>query len=150
MSLDAKSIRADFPIFARWEGSQPLVYLDNAATVHKPRAVLAAEREYYERFNSNVHRSVHRLAEEATELYETARERAARFIGAADPSEIVFVRNTTEGLNLVAESFARPRLGPGDEIVVGLLNHHSNLVPWQQVAVRTGATLRVLPITAEL
>jgi cysteine desulfurase/selenocysteine lyase len=106
--------------------------------------------KYYERSNANVHRSVHSLAEEATELYESARERIARFIGAADPTEIVFVRNATEALNLTAEAFARPRLGPGDEIVVAVLNHHSNLVPWQQVVARTGAKLRAIPLTSGL
>lgn len=150
MALDTKSIRRDFPIFQRWEGKNPLVYLDNAATSHKPRAVIDALDSFYERFNSNVHRSVHTLAEQATELYESARERVARFIGNADPSEVIFVRNTTEGLNLVAQSFARPRLRPGDEIVVAVLNHHSNLVPWQQVAAQTGARLRAIPLTAEL
>ncbi|HTY54842.1 MAG TPA: aminotransferase class V-fold PLP-dependent enzyme, partial [Candidatus Binataceae bacterium] len=117
MGLDTKSIRRDFPIFERWTGRNPLVYLDNAATSHKPRAVIDAVKNYYELSNSNVHRSVHTLAEQATELYESARERVARFIGYADPSEIIFVRNATEALNLVAQSFARPRLQPGDEIV---------------------------------
>ena len=150
MALDTKSIRRDFPIFQKWSGRNPLVYLDNAATSHKPRAVISAVADFYERFNSNVHRSVHTLAEQATELYESARERVARFIGGSDPSEVIFVRNTTEGLNLVAESFARPRLRAGDEIVVAVLNHHSNLVPWQQVASHTGAELRAIPLTPQL
>lgn len=150
MALDSKSIRRDFPIFQRWEGKNPLIYLDNAATSQKPRAVIDAVNNYYERCNSNVHRSVHTLAEQATELYESARERVARFIGCADPSEVIFVRNTTEGLNLVAQSFARPRLKPGDEIAVAVLNHHSNLVPWQQVAAQTGAELRTIPLTPRL
>jgi cysteine desulfurase/selenocysteine lyase len=147
MSLDAAARKADFPIFRTWEGARPLVYLDNAATTHKPAVVLDAERAYYERSNANVHRSVHTLGERATELYESARERVARFLGAADASEVVFVRNTTEALNLVAESYAGSRLGPGDEVVVAVLNHHSNLVPWEQAVARTGATLRVLPLT---
>ena len=150
MSLDVAALKADFPIFSRWDGTRSLVYLDNAATTHKPAVVLDAERAYYERSNANVHRSVHTLGERATELYESARERVARFLGAGDPAEIVFVRNATEGLNLVAESYAGSRLGPGDEVVVSVLNHHSNLVPWQQVAARTGATLRVLPLTPGL
>jgi cysteine desulfurase / selenocysteine lyase len=150
MALIAKSIKRDFPIFDRSSDGKPLVYLDSAATSQKPRAMIEALVKYYERSNANVHRSVHALAEEATELYESARERVARFIGAADPAEIVFVRNATEALNLVAEAFARPRLGPGDEIVVAVLNHHSNLVPWQQVVARTGAKLRAIPLTSGL
>ncbi len=150
MSLDAAALRADFPIFANWDGRRPLVYLDNAATTQKPVAVLDAERAYYEHSNANVHRSVHTLGERATELYESARERVARFLGAGAGAEVVFVRNATEGLNLVAEAYAGTRLGPGDEVVVSVLNHHSNLVPWQQVAARTGATLRVLPVTPGL
>jgi cysteine desulfurase/selenocysteine lyase len=148
--LIAKSIKRDFPIFDRSSDGKPLVYLDSAATSQKPRAMIEALVKYYERSNANVHRSVHSLAEEATELYESARERIARFIGAADPTEIVFVRNATEALNLTAEAFARPRLGPGDEIVVAVLNHHSNLVPWQQVVARTGAKLRAIPLTSGL
>ena len=150
MAVDSKLIRRDFPIFERWSGRNPLIYLDNAATSQKPRAVIEAVSNYYELANANVHRSVHALAEQATELYESAREKVARFIGFADPSEVIFVRNTTEALNLVAQSFARPRLGPGDEIVVSVLNHHSNLVPWQQVAAQTGAELRAIPLTPDL
>ena len=150
MSLDAATLKADFPIFATWDGARPLVYLDNAATTQKPAVVLDAERTYYERSNANVHRSVHTLGERATELYESSRERVARFLGAGDPAEVVFVRNATEALNLVAESYAGARLGPGDEVVVAVLNHHSNLVPWQQAVARTGAALRVLPLTPGL
>jgi cysteine desulfurase / selenocysteine lyase len=150
MSLDPAALKADFPIFSRWDGDRPLVYLDNAATTQKPAVVLDAERGYYEQSNANVHRSVHTLGERATELYEAARERVARWLGAADPAEVVFVRNATEGLNLVAESYAGSRLGPGDEVVVSVLNHHSNLVPWEQAVALTGATLRVLPLTPGL
>ena len=150
MSLDASALRADFPIFGSWDGARPLVYLDNAATTHKPVAVLDAERAYYECSNANVHRSVHTLGERATELYESARERVANFLGATDPAEVIFVRNTTEGLNLVAQAYGGSRLGPGDEVVVSVLNHHSNLVPWQQLVACTGATLRVLPLTPGL
>jgi len=150
MSLDTRAVKADFPIFRTWDRARSLVYLDSAASTQKPLAVLDAVRDYYERSNANVHRSVHTLGERATELYEASRERVARFIGARSAEEIVFLRNATEGLNLVADSFGRWRLGPGDEIVVSILNHHSNLVPWQQAAARTGATLRVVPITAGL
>ncbi len=150
MALFAKTIKEDFPIFRHWRGKMALVYLDSAATSQKPRVVIDALSRYYERSNANVHRSVYALAEESTELYESAREKIAGFIGATDPAEIVFVRNATEALNLVAESFARPRLKPGDEIVVAVLNHHSNLVPWQQVAARTGARLRAIPLTPGL
>jgi cysteine desulfurase / selenocysteine lyase len=150
MASIAKFIKRDFPILDRSSDGKQLAYLDSAATSQKPRAVIEALVKYYERSNANVHRSVHALAEEATELYESARERISRFIGAADPAEIIFVRNATEALNLVAEAFARPRLGPGDEIVVPVLNHHSNLVPWQQVAARTGAKLRAIPLTSGL
>ena len=114
MSLDASALRADFPIFSRWDGARPLAYLDNAATTHKPVAVLEAERSYYECSNANVHRSVHTLGERATELYEFARERVAGFLGATDPAEVVFVRNTTEGVNLVAQADGGPPLGRGD------------------------------------
>ncbi len=149
MAFDGIRLRADFPIFQTWQGEQSLVYLDSAATSQKPRAVIAAVTEYFERWNANVHRSVHTLAEAATERYERARHTVAEFIG-ADAGEIVFVRNATEALNLVAYSFARPRLRPGDEIVLAISNHHSNIVPWQQVAASTGAVLRMIPLTPEL
>jgi cysteine desulfurase/selenocysteine lyase len=142
-----KALRSDFPILDQTIGRNSLVYLDNAATSQKPQAVIDSLANFYSVANSNVHRSVHTLAERATDLYERARERVAAFIGAPDAREIVFVRNTTEAINLVAYSFARPRLAPGDEIVVTLLNHHSNLVPWQQVAAQTGAKVRAIPLT---
>jgi cysteine desulfurase / selenocysteine lyase len=145
-----KSLRSDFPILDQKIGRKSLVYLDNAATSQKPRVVIESLANFYSIANSNVHRSVHTLAERATELYEAARERVAAFIGAEDASEIVFVRNTTEAINLVACAFARPRLTAGDEIVVTILNHHSNLVPWQQVAAETGAKLRAIPFTRGL
>src|SRR5262245_63789571 len=150
MALDASALRADFPIFSSWDGARPLAYLDNAATTHKPVAVLEAERAFYEFSNANVHRSVHTLGERATELYESARERVAGFLGATDPAEVVFVRNATEGLNLVAQAHGRSRLGPGDEVVVSVLNHHSNLVPWKQLVARTGGQLRVVTVTHRL
>ncbi|HEY4870213.1 MAG TPA: cysteine desulfurase [Candidatus Dormibacteraeota bacterium] len=144
--LDIERIRADFPILQRQIGGQPLVYLDSAATSQKPSAVLNAVDDYYRTSNANVHRGVHTLASEATDLYELARQRIARFIDA--PSEgIVFVRNATEGLNLVASSFARELLSPGDRIVLTVSEHHSNLVPWQLAAERRHMELAFLDIT---
>ena len=150
-------IRADFPILARTvRDDRPLVYLDSGATSQKPRQVLDAERDYYERHNAAVHRGAHQLAEEATDLFEAARAKVAAFIGAAD-DEIVFTKNATESINLVAYAFGnaafagaeaeRFRVGPGDEIVVTEMEHHANLVPWQQLALRTGATLRWFGLT---
>ena len=144
--LDIERIRADFPILQRQIGGQPLVYLDSAATSQKPSAVFNAVDDYYRTSNANVHRGVHTLASEATDLYELARQRIARFIDA--PSEgIVFVRNATEGLNLVASSFARELLSPGDRIVLTVSEHHSNLVPWQLAAERSHMELAFLDIT---
>jgi cysteine desulfurase/selenocysteine lyase len=144
--LDVERIRADFPILQRRIGDQPLVYLDSAATSQKPSAVLEAVDDYYRTSNANVHRGVHTLASEATDLYELARQRLARFIDA--PAEgIVFVRNTTEALNLVASSFARELLSPGDRIVLTISEHHSNLVPWQLAAERGRMALAFLDIT---
>jgi cysteine desulfurase / selenocysteine lyase len=125
----------------------PLIYLDNAATTQKPRQVIDALVDYYTRINANVHRGVHTLSVEATDAYEASRERVARFIGATDSDEIVFVRNTTEALNLVAVSWGRANLGPGDEILATVLEHHSNLIPWQRVAQDTGARLRLIRLT---
>jgi cysteine desulfurase/selenocysteine lyase len=151
-ALDAVRIRADFPILSRTvrEG-RPLVYLDSGATAQRPRQVLDAEREFLERHNAAVHRGAHQLAEEATDAYESARARIAAFVG-ADPTSLVFTKNATEGINLVAYSMSnaatsgpeaqRFALGPGDEIVVTELEHHANLVPWQELCRRTGATLR--------
>jgi len=156
--FDVELVRKDFPILDRIvHGDKPLVYLDNAATSQKPRAVLDAEREYYERHNANVHRGIHVLAEEATALYEDARTKVAAFIGAPDRHEVVFTKNSSEALNLVAYAFSnaaahgpdaeRFRLGPGDEVVVTEMEHHSNLVPWQMLCQRTGATLRWFGLT---
>jgi len=157
--LDVDRIRADFPILHRTvRNGKRLVYLDSGATSQKPVAVLDAEREFYEQHNAAVHRGAHLLAEEATDAYEAARRTVAAFIGAAE-GEIVFTKNATEGVNLVAyamsnaatagESAARFRLGPGDEVVVTEMEHHANLVPWQQLCQRTGATLRWLSVTPE-
>jgi cysteine desulfurase/selenocysteine lyase len=144
--LDVARVRADFPVLGRMVHGKPLVYLDNAATSHKPRAVIDALVRYYEDYNSNVHRGVHQLSEEATRAYEAARDRAARLIGAARREEVVFVRGTTEGLNLVAGSYGRAHVGRGDEVLITALEHHSNIVPWQLLCEEKGATLRVAPM----
>jgi cysteine desulfurase / selenocysteine lyase len=145
--IDVTRVRADFPILQRMVNGHPLIYLDNAATTQKPRQVIDALVDYYTRINANVHRGVHTLSVEATDAYEASRERVARFIGAADSDEIVFVRNATEALNLVAVSWGRANLGPGDEILATVLEHHSNLIPWQRVAQATGARLRLIRLT---
>lgn len=138
--------RNDFPILHERVHGKPLVYLDNAATTQKPASVLAAIDAYYEHDNANVHRGVHLLSQRATDAYEGARARIARFIHAARAQEIVYVRGTTEAINLVAQSFVRPRIGPGDEILISAMEHHSNIVPWQLVCAQTGAALKVVPI----
>jgi len=145
--LDVQRIREDFPILKRQVNGKPLVYLDNAATSQKPQAVIDALVHYYANSNANIHRGIHALAEEATIQYEDARLKIARFIGAQSPHSIVFVRNTTEAINLAAWTWARTTLRPGDEIVVTEAEHHSNLVPWQMIAGQTGATIRAIPIT---
>ena len=144
--LDVTKIRDDFPILSRTVHGKPLVYLDNAATSQKPRSVIRALTGYYEEYNSNVHRGVHTLSMEATDKYEEARQKVAHFVNAESPESIVWTRNTTESINLVANTWAREHILPGDEIVVTEMEHHSNLVPWQQVAREKGATLRFLPL----
>jgi cysteine desulfurase/selenocysteine lyase len=144
--MDIQKIRADFPILAREVHGKPLVYLDNAATSQKPRQVIEALVDYYEHYNANIHRGVHALAEEATERYEATRRKVARFIGADGPDTIVFTRNTTESINLVAYTWARRHLGAGDEILLTDMEHHSNLVPWQILAQEQGARLRFAEI----
>ncbi|MFN8524877.1 MAG: cysteine desulfurase [Chloroflexota bacterium] len=146
-SLDSERIRRDFPILSRLVHGKPLVYLDNAATSQKPRRVIQALVDYYEGYNANIHRGVHALAEEATEAYEGVRARTAAFIGAAEPAEIIFTRNTTESINLVANTWARENLQPGDEVVISSMEHHSNIVPWQWITEERGATLK--PVTFE-
>ncbi len=153
------ALRADVPILARTvRGGRRLVYLDSGATSHKPRQVLDAERSFYEQHNAAVHRGAHQLAEEATDAFEAARAAVAGFVGVSDPREVVFTKNATEGLNLVAYAFSnasaaggagRFALGPGDEVVVTEMEHHANLVPWQELCRRTGATLRWLPVDDE-
>jgi cysteine desulfurase/selenocysteine lyase len=146
-TVPVKTIRADFPILSeRLRGGRPLVWLDNAATTQKPRAVIERLVEYYAHENSNVHRGAHELAARATSAFEGAREATARLIGAKDPDNIVLLRGTTEAINLVAFAFAAPRLSPGDEIILTYLEHHANIVPWQQVAALTGARLVVAPV----
>jgi len=143
---DVDKIRADFPTMSELIHGKPLVYLDNAASTQKPRAVLDAVTRYYEHDNANVHRGVHTLSERATIAYENARAKIAAFIGAADPSEVIFVRGTTEALNLVASSHGGLVLGEGDEVVLTQMEHHSNIVPWQMACERSGARLRVVPV----
>jgi cysteine desulfurase/selenocysteine lyase len=143
----AEAIRREFPILDETVHGRRLVYLDNAATTQKPRAVIDRLARYYGEENANVHRGVHALADRATEAYERSRASAAAFMNAAGPREIVFVRGTTEAINLAARSFARPRLAAGDEILVTVMEHHSNIVPWQMVCEETGARLEVAPMT---
>lgn len=143
--FDVARVRADFPILATRVHGKPLVYLDNAATTQKPRAVIDAVVRYYESQNANVHRGVHSLSETATEKYEAARVKVQHFLNARDPREIVFVRGTTEGINLVASSWGRKNVGEGDEIVISAIEHHSNIVPWQMLCAERGAKLRIIP-----
>ena len=141
-----EAIRKDFPILARTVHGQPLVYLDNGATSQKPQAVIDALSHYYAEENSNIHRGVHYLSERATTVYEGAREKIKRFINAPKSQEIIFVRGTTEAINLVAQSYGRAFLKAGDEIIVSAMEHHSNIVPWQMLCEQVGARLRVIPI----
>ena len=146
-ALDAQRLRADFPLLARRVHGKPLVYFDNANTAQKPQAVIDAVDRYYREYNANVARAVHTLGEEATSAYEAVRDRLARFVNAASRDEIVLTSGTTQAINLVAYSYALPRLKPGDEILVTTMEHHANIVPWQLVCERTGAKLKVAPIT---
>jgi len=147
--LDVKAIRKDFPILSRQVYGKPLVYLDNAATSQKPNSVIRALTEYYEGYNSNIHRGVHALSMEATDRHEEARQKCAKFIGSLSTEGLIFVRNTTEAINLVAQSWAQNNIGPGDEILTTHMEHHSNLVPWQKVAQDSGAELKFIPLTSE-
>ncbi len=146
MGFDVERIRRDFPILATRVHGKPLVYLDNAATAQKPQAVLDAISGYYSSENSNVHRGVHALSAAATESYERAREICRAFLNASETAEIIFVRGATEAINLVAQSYGRAFLKPGDEIVLSALEHHSNIVPWQMLCEQVGARLKVIPI----
>ena len=145
--FDAEALRAEFPILAEQRDGRRLVYLDSGATTQKPRVVLEEIERFYTEANSNVHRGVHLLSERATERFEGAREKIRSYINAREAREIVFVRGTTEAINLVASSFGRDRIGRGDEIVITHMEHHSNIVPWQLLCEQTGAVLKVVPIT---
>jgi cysteine desulfurase/selenocysteine lyase len=145
-ALDIAAIRRDFPILHQTVNGKPLVYLDNAASSQRPKSVIEAISRYYEHDHANVHRGVHTLSQRATDAYEGARETIRRFINARDTKEIVFVRGTTEAVNLVAQSFLRPGFQPGDEILISALEHHANIVPWQMLREQVGAVLKVIPI----
>lgn len=146
-AFDVATIRRDFPILqTRVNGGKPLVWLDNAATTQKPQAVIDRIAHFYAHENSNIHRAAHELAARATDAYEAARKKVAQFIGASSPDEIIFVRGTTEAINLVAQSWGKQNIGEGDEIVISHLEHHANIVPWQMLAAEKGAVLRVIPV----
>src|SRR5688572_16226237 len=144
--FDVARVRADFPILSEIVHGKPLVYLDSANTSQKPLAVIQATDDYYRHANANIHRATHLLSERATALYEGARAKAAAFVNAADPRTIVLTKGTTDGINLVAQSYGRTNLRARDEIVISWLEHHSNIVPWQILCEQTGAVLRVIPI----
>src|SRR4051812_9090402 len=146
-SLDIDAVRADFPALKRTVGDYPLAYLDNTAATLKPQSVIDALCDFYQQRPSNVHRGIHLLSEEATEAFEGARRKVARFINAPRADEVVFTRNTTEGLNLVASSYGQ-RLKPGDEVLITMAEHHADLIPWQQICAATGATLQFARVTA--
>ena len=147
--FSVERVREDFPILKRLIHGHPLVYLDSAATSQKPQSVIDAMTRYYEEDNANIHRGIHYLSERATADYEAARRRIGRFLNAPDPGETIFVRGTTEAINLVAQSYGRAFIREGDEIVISVMEHHSNIVPWQLLCEQTGAKLRVIPITDE-
>ncbi|MGD8710708.1 MAG: aminotransferase class V-fold PLP-dependent enzyme, partial [Ectothiorhodospiraceae bacterium] len=145
--LDVARLRADFPILRRPMNGKPLAFLDSAASAEKPEAVIEAVDRCYREYYANIHRGVYQLSQRSTQAYEGVRKTVRDFIGAPDHREVVFVRGTTEGINLVAQSFVRPRLQPGDEILITAMEHHSNIVPWQLLCEQTGARLAVAPIT---
>jgi len=147
--LDVASIREDFPILEREVGGEPLVYLDNAATSQTPERVIDAIGHYYRHYNANVHRGIHQLSQEASIAYEEAHDRVAEFVGAEGREEIVFTKNTTEAMNLVAYAWGLAELGPGDEVVLTEMEHHASLVTWQQIGKRTGAEVKYVPVTEE-
>ena len=144
--FDVESVRKDFPALHQYVHGKPLVWLDNAATTHKPQIVIDTLSNYYSKDNSNIHRGAHTLAARSTDAYEQAREKVQRFIGAGSVNEIVFVRGTTEGINLIAQTYGRKFLQPGDEIILSTLEHHANIVPWQMIARERGAVIRVIPV----
>lgn len=146
VALDVHRIRKEFPLLAQQVNGKPLVYLDNAATSQKPRQVIDAVKQFYERDNANVHRALYQLGERATQAYEGARQKVARFIGARDWRSVIFTKGATEAINLVAYAWGRHNLGPGDEVLITEMEHHSNIVPWQLLARDTGATLKHIPL----
>ena len=148
-AFDVRAVRAQFPALAQTVHGKPLVYLDNAATSQKPQAVLDVVDHYYRRDNANVHRGIHELSRRATDAYEGARRKVAGWVGAEDPAELVWTRGTTEAINLVATAWGLDHLGPGDEVLISVLEHHSNIVPWQLLARRTGASIRYIEIDDE-
>src|SRR5699024_398639 len=147
--MDIQSVREAFPILNQDVNGHPLVYLDSSATSQKPIAVIEAIDEYYRLHNSNVHRGVHTLGSRATDLYEGAREKVRNFINANSTKEIIFNRGTTTAINIVAQSYGLANVKEGDEIVITQMEHHSNIIPWQQVAKRTGATLKFIPLQSD-
>ena len=147
--FDINKIREDFPILGREVYGRPLVYLDNAATTQKPRCVVEAITDEYYNVNANVHRGVHYLSQQATDLHEAAREKVRLFINARSTNEIIFTRGTTESLNLVVSSFCDGMMQEGDEVIVSVMEHHSNIVPWQLQAAKKGISIRVIPMTDE-
>src|ERR1700733_3624627 len=148
-TIDWSARRADFPILDQKVHGKPLVYFDNAATSQKPRAVIDALVHYYEHDNANVHRGIHELSNRATNAFEASRLRTAKFLNAKTDNEIIFTRGTTEGINLVAQAWGAANLKPGDKILLTEMEHHSNLVPWQMIAERTGAKLAYLPVSGD-
>jgi cysteine desulfurase / selenocysteine lyase len=145
--FDVKRYREDFPLLKQESNGKPLAYLDNAATTQKPRAVIDAVKKYYEEGNANIHRGIYALSQHATKAYEASRQKVQRFLNAARPEEIIFVRGTTEAINLVAQTYGKRHLGPGDEVLISAMEHHSNIVPWQILCDEVGAKLRVIPVT---
>src|SRR6266404_6274502 len=150
MDVNWAALRSDFPILPQNVHGQPLIYFDNAATTQKPRAVIEALQHYYEHDNANVHRGIHELSSRATTAFEAARSRAAQFMNARSSEEIIFTRGTTEGINLVANAWGSKNIKSGDRILLTEMEHHSNIVPWQLLAERTGAKLVYLPITGDI
>ncbi len=149
MTFSVERLRADFPVLSREVNGQPLVYLDSAASAQKPEAVINAEAEFYRHGYAAVHRGIHTLSAEATARMEQVRQQAAAFLNARSPEELVFVRGTTEGINLVANSWGGANVGAGDNIIVSEMEHHANIVPWQMLCARVGAELRVIPLNRD-
>lgn len=147
--LDLNAIRRQFPVLSREVNGYPLVYLDNAATTQKPKAVIEALLKYYDNYNANIHRGIHTLAEEATAAFEETRKAVCQFINAREPEEIIFTKGTTEGINLVAQTYGRANLHKGDEVIITAMEHHSNIVPWQIICDEKEAVLKVIPITEQ-